>query len=48
MRGRLRVTAQQAENRAADDFWRSLEIFEGVLCCHPEKLGGNQRDVKFV
>ena len=24
----------------ADDFWRSLQIFEGVLCCHSEKLGG--------
>jgi hypothetical protein len=25
-------------NRQADDFWQNLEIFEGVLWCHLEKL----------
>jgi hypothetical protein len=29
-------------NRQADDFWRTLEIFEGVLWCHPEKLGATK------
>ena len=40
--------ANVIHNRQADDLRRSLEVFEGVLCCHPEKLGGNQWDVKFV
>ena len=40
--------ANVIHNRQADDFWRSLEIFEGVLCCHPEKLEGIQWGVKFV
>ena len=35
-------------NRQADDFLRSLEIFEGVLRCHSEKSEGSQRDAKFV
>ena len=35
-------------NHQADDFRRSLEIFEGVLCYHSEKLGDNQWDVQFV
>ena len=34
-------------NRQADDFWRTLEIFEGVLWCHPEKLGATKGTASF-
>ena len=40
--------ANVIHNRQADNFERSLEIIKWVLCCHLEKLGTNQWDVKFV
>ena len=40
--------ANVIHNRQADDFGARLEILEWVLCCHSEKLGDNQWDVKFV
>ena len=49
----LHITERKRETNVhhyckSDDLGALLEIFEGVLCCHSEKLGDNQWDVKFV